>query len=131
MGGLTWKGRLGVILFLLFGGGNAFAFDRTYCEPDSDPDDCECPSGQCTSQQISDLPTTDDPALVRQQSNLTTNWDSSEQAWIVDASVTDMKTGVIRVTPNAGIYANTGAFYEYMSTLLGVTMPNQIAVDGT
>ncbi|QED28731.1 hypothetical protein FRD01_16105 [Microvenator marinus] len=49
----------------------------------------------------------------------------------MDASVTDMKTGVIRVTPNAGIYANTGAFYEYMSTLLGATMPNQLAVDGT
>lgn len=41
-----------------------------------------------------------------------------------------MKTGVIRVTSNAGIYANTGAFYEYLSTLLGVTMPNQISIDG-
>lgn len=42
-----------------------------------------------------------------------------------------MKTGVIRVTPNAGIYANTNEFYEYMSTLLGATMPNQLSVDGT
>jgi hypothetical protein len=41
-----------------------------------------------------------------------------------------MKTGVIRVTPNAGIYANTNEFYEYMSTLLGATMPNQLSIDG-
>lgn len=131
MGGSTWKGSLGVILFLLVGGGNAFAFDRTYCDPATDPDNCECPSGQCTSQLISDLPTTDDPALVRQQSNLTTNWDSAEQAWRVEADVTAMKTGVIRVTSSTGIYPSANAFYGFMSTLLGATMPNQLSVDGT
>jgi hypothetical protein len=67
---------------------------------------------------------------VRQQSGLTSTWDSTEQAWIVEANVTAMKTGVIRVTPNAGIYANTNEFYEYMSTLLGATMPNQLSIDG-
>lgn len=131
MGGSTWKGAISVILFLLLSGTSAAAFDRTYCDPDTDPDNCECPSGSCTSQAIASLPTTDDPALVRQQSGLTSNWDSTEQAWIVEANVTAMKTGVIRVTPNAGIYANTNEFYEYMSTLLGTTMPNQLSVDGT
>lgn len=130
MGGLTWKGTLGVILFLLLSAGNASAFDRTYCDPDTDPDSRDCPLGPCESEQISGLPTTDGPANVRSLTGLTTTWDSNDQAWHVNADVSAMKTGVIRVTPNAGIYSSTGTFYENMSTLLGVTMPNQLSIDG-
>lgn len=130
MGGFTWKGTFAVILFSLASTSSTYAFDRIYCDPGSDPEECECPAGPCESQYISELPTTDQPSVVRSQSNLSTTWDSSQQAWIVEADVGAMKTGVIRVTSNAGIYANTGAFYEYLSTLLGVTMPNQISIDG-
>ncbi len=57
---------------LIMTASTASAYELVYCDPTVDPNECEC-QGTCDVAEIDDLVTTDQPALVRTLTGISTD----------------------------------------------------------
>lgn len=107
----------------------ASGLDLGYCNT-QEPGECDCGS-DCTSTSFDQMITTDtDPATIRQMAQIQTQWSSSDSAYLVTIDATGIPGGGIIVKQGAGIFEDKSEYYDYLSDLLGISVPDYLAQTG-
>lgn len=104
----------------------AHAAEPNYCDRNSDPDECACPSegtDACVQLPLSELLDASNPAEIRDAANIETSWNGEDNVWEVHLDVSSLPGyGVIKVTEQVGTWTNLPELYAYLSELLGVEL---------
>lgn len=110
-----------ISLITLAVGANAFALDPYICEDGESDCDCAATYDVCYEVGADDLTSPDDPAALREATNLTATWNSNLEAYEVELDVTDLTAGgVMKLNSNNGQWDDLQELNNYMEELLGL-----------
>jgi hypothetical protein len=103
---------------------NVWATSPSICDPQEDPDQCECPNDGtydvCYETAVSALISPDDPEVLREAAGITSQWDSQTDTFEVTADVTDLTAaGVMKLNSNQGQWDSVEELHDYIGALIG------------
>lgn len=92
------------------------------CNPNEDPDGCECRTevDECYEIKPKNLISSDDPAVLNAAANIQSQWDANIDAYIVEIDATGLTAaGVMKLNSNRGQWKNRAEMLDYLGTLIG------------
>lgn len=115
-----------VFLGILFVFNHAFAAELGTCDPEQDPNNCECTEamneyGVCNQVDLANFVSPDDPETLRLAAEMDTIYDEEADEYVVFADATNFNGGGILPTRSNGAeWSSLDALQEYLSILLDV-----------
>lgn len=102
----------------------AFAAEPYVCDPQEDPENCDCPDDDfidaCYKISPVNLNSPDDPAKLREAAGITSSWNQEAQAWEVNIDATGLTAqGIMEVNTNGGQWASVQELHNYIGALIG------------
>lgn len=94
-----------VVGLLSFSATLSFALSPQLCEPNDDPDNCECSPGvdECYEIAPKNLISPDNAAALKGAAGITSYWDSNLNAFVIEADATGpTAAGVMKLNSNRG-----------------------------
>ena len=110
-------------LFVLVVASSAFATDPYICDPEQDPEQCECPLegvDACYEVAASNLISPDDPLQLREAAGITSSWNNKDEVWDVKMDATGLTAaGVMKLNSNRGQWDSIAQLHKYLGALIG------------
>jgi hypothetical protein len=110
------------VMFMCFWASASFAINPTLCDPEEDPDACECSPNIDTCHEVvpNDLISPDDPLVLREVANITSYWDKDLEAYVVQADTTGLTAaGIMKLNSNRGQWESREELFSYIDGLIG------------
>ena len=114
---------------MLLASTSAFAYDFEVCDPNEDPDACQCPTNTgnhdtcdvISVSDIGDLVGSDDPSELRDELGITSTYNSTEGVWEVDIDVSTLNDiGLLVGHSNEGQWQDIHEMHDYLKELLDI-----------
>jgi len=110
---------------VLFFASSAFSQSSLVCNPEEDPYECQCPSGEseydsCYTTSADELISPDDPQVLREAAGITSSWNAEKEVWDVTIDATQLSAaGVIKLNSNNGQWNSLEELWSYIGALVG------------
>lgn len=118
----------GVVLFA----NTAFAQAEApkYCDPNNDPNQCDCPGGSvydtCNQVSVSNLDEVSDAQDLNSAANISSSWNSNLNAWDVTIDADALAApGVLKMDQYDGNWSSYTEFYDFVGDLIGQSLTPQ------
>jgi hypothetical protein len=101
-----------------------------YCDPSTDPDQCDCPGGSvydtCTQVSVSNLDEVSDAQDLRNAANISSSWNSNLNAWDVTIDAEALAApGVLKMDQYDGTWSSYAELYDFIGDLIGQSLSPQ------